>query len=230
MDEKRKEFSRPVFETDALTRAEYIAAITHFYRAELDRANTWRMRLDTTTNWAIVSTIGIFSFAFSSGHPSASIIIGMYLVANFLFLEARRFRYFDVWKDRVRMVEINFYKPLLQRDLVSPTESWGSLVAADLLSPHFKITMKQAIKQRLQRNYLILFIILLAGWIGHFFLFPNATINDPSTDMMPWWIPVGLVIGLYFYLAYILIFTPPIIEPNLELWTRNDSKDIVRDF
>lgn len=230
MEPNEMDSSRPVFEKDALTRAEYITAITHFYRAELARANTWRMRLDTTTNWAIVSTIGILSFAFNSGHPSASIIIGMYLVANFLFLEARRFRYFDVWKDRVRMVEINFYKPLLQRDLISPTEGWGTLVAADLHSPHFKITMQQALKQRLQRNYLVLFLILFAGWVGHFFIFSGGSIQQSNGDIVPWWLPVGLVSGLYIYLAYILIFAPPIIEPDMEHWMKKNSKDEVHDF
>lgn len=230
MANKPPQSKRPVFEDDALTRGEYISAITHFYRGELDRANTWRIRLDTTTNWAIVSTIGIFSFAFSSGHPSASIIIGMYLVTNFLYLEARRYRYFDVWKDRVRMVEVNFYKPLLLRDLVSPTDKWGLLVASDLHTPHFKISMAQAIKQRLKRNYLFLFLILFAGWVGHFFLFPGATIKNLGGGLLPWWIPVGLVAILYLFLAGILIFTPKIIEPDQERWTREGPKDKIRDF
>lgn len=230
MDEKPPKSEKPVFEEEALTRAEYISAITHFYRGELDRANTWRIRLDTTTNWAIVSTIGIFSFAFSSGHPSASIIIGMYLVTNFLYLEARRYRYFDVWKGRVRMVEVNFYKPLFLRDLISPTQEWGLLVASDLHTPHFKISMIQAFKQRLKRNYLTLFLILLAGWIGHFFLFPDADFKSLESDLLPWWIPVGLVAILYLSLAGILIFTPPIVEPDQDRWTREDTKDEIRDF
>lgn len=36
-----------------MTRAEYIAALVHFYRGELGRALALRIRLDTTTNWAI---------------------------------------------------------------------------------------------------------------------------------------------------------------------------------
>lgn len=230
MDKKPPKSNRPIFEDEVLTRAEYISAITHFYRGELDRANTWRIRLDTTTNWAIVSTIGIFSFAFSSGHPSASIIIGMYLVTNFLYLEARRYRYFDVWKDRVRMVEVNFYKPLLLRDLISPKNDWGLLVASDLHTPHFKISMAQAIKQRLKRNYLVLFLILLAGWVGHFFLFPDTTIKDLGADLLPWWLPIGLVAILYFCLAGILLFTPKIVEPDQARWTGKNIKNEIRDF
>lgn len=229
MAEKEPTSNRPDFEHKKLTRSEYISAITHFYRGELDRANTWRIRLDTTTNWAIVSTIGILSFGFSSGHPSASIILGMYLVANFLFLEARRYRYFDVWKDRVRMVEVNFFKPLLLRNLISPTEKWGLLVASDLHSPHFKITMAQALKKRLKMNYLVLFLILLAGWLGQFLLM-DAPISDVGADLMPWWLSIGLVAVLYLFLAGIYIFTPAINEPDQDRWTREDAKDELRDF
>ncbi|MGH9380896.1 MAG: DUF2270 domain-containing protein [Thermoanaerobaculia bacterium] len=57
----------------------------------------------TSSGSVICSAIssGILSFAFGdAGHLSASIILGMYLVVNFLVLEARRYRYFDVWKNR----------------------------------------------------------------------------------------------------------------------------------
>ena len=35
------------------------------YRGELARADAWRARLDPTTNWAVVTTGGMLSFAFS---------------------------------------------------------------------------------------------------------------------------------------------------------------------
>ncbi|MCI0445789.1 DUF2270 domain-containing protein, partial [bacterium] len=36
--------------------AEYINALSHYYRAELSRMMSWRDRLDRTTNWAIGAT------------------------------------------------------------------------------------------------------------------------------------------------------------------------------
>ena len=39
--------------------------MVHFFRAEVHRANIWRQRLDTTTNWAVVTTGAAISFAFS---------------------------------------------------------------------------------------------------------------------------------------------------------------------
>jgi uncharacterized membrane protein len=53
------------FEDYPLTRIEYITALTHFYRGERGRADAWRVRLDPTTNWAVVTTGGMLSFAFS---------------------------------------------------------------------------------------------------------------------------------------------------------------------
>ncbi len=35
--------------------SEFATAMLHYYRAEIQRSNTWRMRLDNTTNWAIVT-------------------------------------------------------------------------------------------------------------------------------------------------------------------------------
>lgn len=32
--------------------SEFNTAMVHMFRAEIARANTWRQRLDTTTNWA----------------------------------------------------------------------------------------------------------------------------------------------------------------------------------
>lgn len=220
------------FEERDLSRSEYISAVAHFYRGELERANTWRIRLDTTTNWAIVSTIGILSFAFGGGgHPSASIILGMYLVVNFLVLEARRYRFFDVWKNRVRMIEENFYTPLLRRDLVSPRESWGTLVAEDLRSPHFKITYLQALKIRLRRNYIFLFFILIAGWLGQILLHPEAPLERIGGPFMPWWLPVGLVAILYLFLAGVLILVPEIEEPEEEHhWTQEGAEHALPDF
>lgn len=223
------------FEGFPLTRSEYISAVVHLYRGELERANTWRIRLDTTTNWAIVSTIGILSFAFGdAGHSSASIILGMYLVVNFLVLEARRYRYFDVWKNRVRMIEENFYTPLLRRDLVSPKERWGSLVAADLHSPHFKITYMQAFKTRLRGNYVFLFLVLLGGWLGKVLLQPAApmlsVLERFGGEVVPWWLPVGGVAVLYAFLAGVLLFVPPICEPEGAHWSREGREGALPDF
>ena len=43
-----------------------LGAIAHLYRGEVYRSTLWRTRLDTTTNWSVV-TLGVaLSIAFSS--------------------------------------------------------------------------------------------------------------------------------------------------------------------
>ena len=39
-----------------LKTSEFVTAMVHLFRAEIQRANVWRQRLDTTTNWAVVAT------------------------------------------------------------------------------------------------------------------------------------------------------------------------------
>ena len=71
------------FESFPLTRPEYISAMVHFYRGEMYRSQIWRMRLDTTTNWAVLTVAGMISFAFTSPEHSpltlllANVLVGL---------------------------------------------------------------------------------------------------------------------------------------------------------
>lgn len=159
--------SATAFEDYPLTRTEYINAIVHFYRGERSRADAWRARLDPTTNWAVVTTGGMLSFAFSGPeHSHVALLLANILVAVFLGFEARRFRYFDVWRSRVRMLEENFFIPIIRRNLVSPRSDWRESVALDLDQPKFKITFLEAVGLRLRFNYVWIFLAILVSWIA----------------------------------------------------------------
>ena len=162
------------FEDYPLTRSEYISAMVHFYRGERSRADAWRSRLDPTTNWAVVTTGGMLSFAFS--HPENShvtLLLANLLVTVFLGIEARRFRYFDVWRERVRMLEENFFIPIIRRNLVSPRQDWRERVADDLDRPTFKLTFLQAVAIRLRYNYIWIFLVILLTWLAKIHLHPT---------------------------------------------------------
>jgi uncharacterized membrane protein len=147
--------------------------MVHFYRGEMYRSQIWRSRLDTTTNWAVVTAAGIVSFAFSSpDHSASTIILGTILITNFLAVEARRYRYFSVYRARVRMIEENFYLPLIRRNLMSPLGDWGERVAKDLDSPTFKTTYLEAFLFRLRRNYIALYWILFLVWLVKLYMHP----------------------------------------------------------
>lgn len=162
------------FEDYPLTRSEYISAMVHFYRGELSRADHWRARLDPTTNWAIVTTGAMLSLGFSSpDHSHVTLLLALVLVSIFLGFESRRFRYFDVWRSRVRMIEENFWIPMIRRNLVSPRSDWREFVAEDLDCPTFKLSFREAAGIRLRYNYLWIFLAILAAWIAKVHIHPT---------------------------------------------------------
>jgi len=193
-DEERRAVD---YESTPLSRQEYIAAIVHLYRGELDRATTWRLRLDATTNWAIITTAGVLSYSFGDrGHSHFSPLLGVALVSVFWMIEARRYRYADIWYARVRKIEENFYGPILRRDPVSPRREWGQLVAEDLFRPRFKVTRAYALRKRLLRNYWAIFAVLLGAWAMKLIAHPEPAHEWSvvrarlEVGLVPWWLPL----------------------------------------
>ena len=67
----------------------------------------WRQRLDMTTNWAITSSTAIITIAFSTrGVPHIIFFFNLAIVAVLLWIEARRYRFYDAFRARVRMRRI----------------------------------------------------------------------------------------------------------------------------
>ena len=189
------------YESTPLSRPEYISAIVHLYRGELDRATTWRLRLDATTNWAIITTAGVLSYSFGTEtHSHLGPLLGLALVAVFWMIEARRYRYADIWYARVRKIEENFYGPILRRDPISPMREWGQLVAEDLFRPRFRVSRAFALRKRLLRNYWPIFLVLLGAWAMKLIAHPVPAHTwlelreRLGVGFMPWWLPLGFVV------------------------------------
>src|SRR6185503_18198997 len=153
--------------------AEFNTAMIHFYRGEVQRSNTWRTRLDTTTYWAVLTAGATLSFVFSSAsNPHFVIPINSVLIAIFLLMEARRYRYYEIWSSRVRIIETGYFAQLLAPESVPTDESWAEHLAADLITPHFTITEWEAVGRRLRRNYLWIFALLALSWNLKVYLHP----------------------------------------------------------
>ena len=188
------------FEDYPLTRVEYITVMVHFYRAEVARSTEWRQRLDATTNWAVLTTAGMLSFTFGSADASPILLLLTNLiVVAYLTIEARRFRYFAVYRARVRMIEENFLIPIVTRTLESPMSRWREMLAGDLDLPKYKTTFLQAFGFRLARNYVFVFAMILGGWIVKLMIHPTL-----ATHWREIWpraaighLPAGLVIFIY---------------------------------
>ncbi|MBA5779063.1 DUF2270 domain-containing protein [Stappia sp. F7233] len=152
-----------------------LGAVAHLYRAEVYRSTIWRTRLDTTTNWAVV-TLGVaLSITFSS--PNASplplVLVGI-LIMLFLVLEARRYRYFNVWRARARWMEKHLYAPMLDDGDLHMEENWQKVLAHDYWHPHYHISFLTAVGRRIRRNYLWILLIQSVAYVGKLIVHPTA--------------------------------------------------------
>lgn len=147
-----------------VTPSEVTTALVHYYRAEMARMSGWRDRLDRTTNWAITVTGALLSVSLST--PSAHhgvLLFAMLLVALLLYIEARRYRFYDVYRHRVRQFERHYFGQLFTA-APSGKEPWLQVLGEDLRHPHFRISLQAAASRRLRRNYVWMFAILLLAW------------------------------------------------------------------
>lgn len=152
-----------------------IGALAHLYRGEVYRSTVWRTRLDNTTNWA-VAALGLAMSA-SYSHPEASalplVLIGI-LIVVFLFFEARRYRYFNVWRARARWLETNFYAPMLRGQGCNSGSGWEQVLAQDYCEPRHHISMTRAIGRRLRRTYFWLLTIQALAYLGKIAIHPTS--------------------------------------------------------
>ena len=235
------------YEGTPLTRQEYISAIVHLYRGEMARATAWRIRLDTTTNWAVLTTAGLLAFAFrpsvgvpaavvldpSTGAPAAGVVLdnphwvllfGMALITLLLGYEARRYQMFDVWRARVRKIEENFYGPILTRDPVSPQAGWGERVARDLLNPSYKIGFRQAVRARFLRNYWAIYAVLLLSWVVKVVVYPRPAHNwrdfraNLEYGMLSWHVPMAYLGIMALGFAYLVFLVPRAPDDDDPFW------------
>src|ERR1700730_12792218 len=157
----------------------YVNAMSHFYRGEMGRIMVWRQRLDITTNWAITSSTAIITIAFANREvPHIIFFFNLAIVWVMLWIEARRYRFYDAFRARIRMLEAHFLVPMVMenRDLLQG--EWKKLVCEDLILPCFKISKLEAVGRRLKRNYVFIFILILVAWITKLFLHANAAIDS----------------------------------------------------
>lgn len=148
-------------------------AMAQLFRGELSRSDTWRTRLDNTTNWALTTTAAVISFGFANPASShVTFLVGLWMVVSFLLIEARRYRYYDLWNRRVRLLEDGWWAPLLRREPVDP-DALREL-ALEMSRPQIQLSLFSAISTRLNRAYGPLLIVLLLSWFVKIYSFPRS--------------------------------------------------------
>src|SRR3954453_12404135 len=194
----------------------YVNAMSHFYRGELSRIMVWRQRLDITTNWAITSSTAIITIAFSNREvPHIIFFFNLAIVWGMLWIEARRYRFYDAFRARVRMLEAHFLVPMVMENRQMLMGEWKKLVCEDLILPRFKISKLEAIGRRLKRNYVFIFILIMVAWVTKIFLHAPMAMDGPSAfyralrvGHIPAWLvafiftsTLALVIGITIYVS-----------------------------
>lgn len=176
-----------------------IGALAHLYRGEVYRSTIWRTRLDTTTNWSVV-TLGValsVSYSSPAASPLPLVLVGI-LILFFLLLEARRYRYFNVWRARARWMETHFYAPILTDGDLRLEEGWQNALADDYAAPQYHISLLRAIGRRLRRNYVWILLIQTVAYYGKVAVHP---VGIASLDELWQRAAVGPISGQVMVLA-----------------------------
>lgn len=151
-----------------------MGALAHLYRGEVYRSTIWRTRLDTSTNWAVV-TLGValsISYSSPSASPLPLVLVGI-LIVFFLMLEARRYRYFNVWRARARWLETHFYAPMLNGEAPCAGGDWPRTLAEDYLHPRYHVSYMTSVGRRIRRNYLWILLIQTLAYAGKLAVHPT---------------------------------------------------------
>jgi uncharacterized membrane protein len=176
-----------------------ITALSHLYRGELYRSTVWRTRLDTTTNWAVLTTGIALSLTFSTetASPLPLVLVGL-LVTTFLSIEARRYRYFDFWRMRAHVLEVYFFGPILSGRGVRIENGWNEILYQDYRTPNIHITYAEAVGRRLRNNYCWIFTIQVVAYVGKLLIHPV-----PAASLQEFWVraAIGPIPGQFVILA-----------------------------
>lgn len=201
---------RPVEDANPAFSSADITALAHLYRGEVYRSTVWRTRLDATTNWAVLTTGIALSLTFSSeaASPLPLVVVGL-LVATFLGIEARRYRFFDFWRMRAHIFEVYFFGPILRGDGVRTENGWNKTLYEDYRRPNLHITYAEAVGRRLRHNYCWIFLIQITAYVGKLLIHPA-----PVVSLQEVWaraaigpIPGQIVVlaGIAFHAAWIAV-------------------------
>ena len=191
----------------------YVNAMSHFYRGELGRIMIWRQRLDVTTTWAITSSTTIIGAAFSFRDiPHIIFFFNLALVWIMLWIEARRYRFYDAFRGRVRMLESHFLVPMVTQNPKLLDGQWRKLVCEDLILPSFKISRLEALGRRLKRNYIFIFAIIMVAWTLKIFIHAKAPIHTfwefyraLAVEALPAWMAAIVFFGTILSVAALFL-------------------------
>ena len=220
----------------SLRPSEFNTAMVHYYRAEIQRSNVWRSRLDTTTNWAVVTVAASITFIFAAPENHwAVFLLVMLLTLLFLFIEARRYRYYELWSLRARLMETDFFAAMLVPPF-APHADWDETLAESLLQPQFPISRLEAVGRRLRNNYLAIFAILSLGILLKLYLHPfearsaEMFVERASLGPLHGGMVLAALAGFMAVLLFITLVSQGLHDATGEVLPKYDIEDFLGDL
>jgi uncharacterized membrane protein len=208
-------------------RSDFLSLMGHAYRGELGRTTAWRTRIDRTTNWAVVLTATLLTWAFSAdSRPHYVLLVGVVMVTVFLGIEARRYRTYDVWRSRVRLLEENVFANALDPEGVVQSD-WRELLGEDLREPTIKTPAVEAVSRRLRRVYLPLISILVGAWIVRLSVFstsPTGLVGSAAIGGIRGEVTL-VIVGAFYVGALGTMLWPKPRQAKGELQSDADAQD-----
>ncbi len=197
-----------------------VNTIAHYYRGEVSRMISWRDRIDRTSNWAIGAVAAMLSVSLAS--PTAHhgvLLFAMLLVFLLLHIESRRYRFFDIYRTRVRLLERHYFVAFFDPACAPESVDWAATLAENLRRPNFAVTRRQAMARRLRRNYCWMFLIVLGAWLlkattatfhpqrgeAEFVHSTAELFHNMAVGYIPGWVVLLGVFLFYCWLAWVMI-------------------------
>ena len=189
--------------------------LAHYYRGELSRAISWRDRMDRTTNWAIAAAAAILSVSLTNPEQHHGLMLfSMAIIYLLLVIEARRYRFFDVFRRRMRLFERCYYANLFDPSVEHKPELCMKELGESLRRPQFSVSFNQAMARRLRRNYAWILGIILAAWLlkvlgsveaRHLAESPDKIHEFAAIGWTPGWFVFLVVFLFHGWLAYVFL-------------------------
>jgi uncharacterized membrane protein len=155
------------------------------------------------------------------------VLVGL-IVTVFLLFEARRYRYFNVWRARARLLETDFYAPIIRGEGIRLGSGWAELLANDYCDPRYHISFARAIGRRLRRTYGWIFVIQAVAYYGKLAIHPVplATLADLWERAAIGPISGGLVVvaGVLFHAGWAVF---ALVTLRIEIASRRERRSLI---
>ncbi len=152
----------------------------------------------------------ILTWAFSSpDNPHYVILVGVLAVGMFCWIEARRYRDYDVYRARVRLFQQDLFANVLDPSLTVEHDEWRTELGEDYRQPTYKITMFEAVSNRLRRIYLALLIVLGLAWLFRVAAFaPDASLSGAASVGSVSGPVVFVIVGAFYATLVAIVLWP----------------------